>query len=108
VDINARLSMALPAHGLARRLPGRHVFWFWAKPRKLALPATFAELESRLGGHAFDAGSRTGILAVSPLRLEPPAPTPIPKRVSFALCAGDEAELESLRAAFQAALGRKG
>lgn len=108
VDINARLSMALPAHGLARRLPGRHVFWFWAKPRKLSLPATFEQLVERLGVHAFRPGRGTGILAVSPLRLEPPSPSLAPKRVSFALCAEDEAELETLRAAFEDALGRKG
>jgi hypothetical protein len=108
VDINARLSMALPAHGLARRFPGRHILWFWAKPRKLNLPSTYAELESRLGPHAYHPGRGTGILVVSPLRLEPSAPSPAPKRVGFALCAGDEAGLEALRVAFHEALGRKG
>jgi hypothetical protein len=105
VDINARLSMALPAHGLARRLPGRHIRWSWHKPRKLRLPAAYAELDARLGAAAFDPAAREGILAVSPLFRED-APALRPKRIGFALVAADAAGLDRLQAAFARALGR--
>lgn len=111
VDINARLSMALPAHGLSRRLPGRILLWTWAKPRKLGLPSTYAELKARLGAADFSADTRSGILAVSPIRLEGPFRPEgdealRPKRVGFAFCARDEEELASLRRDFHGALGR--
>ena len=103
VDINARLSMSLPAHGLAARLPGRCVEWTWSKPRKLRLPADYAALDAALGAAAFAAGREEGILAVSPVFLE----NARPKRIGFALIAKDERGLERLRAAFAASLGRK-
>jgi hypothetical protein len=105
VDINARLSMALPAHGLARRLPGRFVRWSWHKPRKLRLPGTYAELKARLGANAFDPSLAEGILAVSPLSREDGSGIR-PRRVGFALIAGSAEGLDSLQKAFAAALGR--
>lgn len=71
VDINARLSMALPAHGLSQRLPGRYLYWHWAKPRKLSLPGDYEELQARLGPADFDPETRRGILAASPLTVSP-------------------------------------
>lgn len=129
VDINARLSMALPAHGLARRLPGRHLLWLWAKPRKLSLPGGYDALKAALGPADFDPETRRGILAVSPLEAlsagtastvsgershatgranatSRELPTGRPKRVAFLLCAPEEADLVTLRTAFQRALGR--
>ena len=111
VDVNARLSMALPAHGLARRLPGRHLLWTWTKPRKLRLPADYAALDAALGPDAFDPSRGRGILAVSPIRLEEgprrgPEDSLRPRRVGFALIAPDEAGLAELREAFSRALGR--
>lgn len=102
VDVNARLSMALPAHGLSRRLQDRILLWIWAKPKKLLLPSTYGDLKSRLNDAAFDPATRTGILAASPLHLSHRKP----KRVSFVLCARDEAELARLRDRYQSALGR--
>jgi hypothetical protein len=109
VDINARLSMAMPAHGLARRLPGRFVRWSWHKPRKLRMPAGYADLDARLGAAAFDPGKGEGILAVSPLFREhgrEEGPEDKPKRIGFALVAKDRDGLESLQADFVRALGR--
>lgn len=110
VDVNARLSMALPAHALARRLPDRIILWTWAKPKKLTLPETYADLRLRLGGsgYDYDPATRSGILAASPLRVASASgrETFRPKRVSFAFVARDEAELTQLRARFQQALGR--
>lgn len=118
VDVNARLSMARPSHGLAHRLPGRHILWTWSKPRKLRLPADYRELAARLGAADFDPRTRAGILAVSPLRLTPtgrradPSRTSslathdLPKRIGFALVAREPAELDSLRQTFTQALGR--
>jgi len=105
VDINARLSMAMPAHGLAHRLPKRFIRWSWHKPRKLRMPASYAELETLLGSMAFDAKKREGILAVSPLFREDGTDAK-PKRVGFALIAADATGLESLQSAFDLGLGR--
>lgn len=111
VDVNARLSMALPAHGLARRLPGRHVLWTWTKPRKLNLPADYPALDAALGPNAFNASASRGILAVSPIKLKAgprrgPEDAQRPRRVGFALVAEDEADMARLREAFSRALGR--
>lgn len=111
VDVNARLSMALPAHGLARRLPDRHILWTWMKPRKLKLPEDYTALDAILGPDAFSADTRRGILAVSPLRLEDvprrgPEDSLRPRRVGFALIAADENDLGRLRETFARALGR--
>lgn len=125
VDINARLSMSLPAHGLADRMPGKSLVWMWSKPRKLDLPQGYRELDARLGSLAFDPATREGILAVSPLsydkgrlhpgkgRLHPGDRKPRPeqdgvrpKRVGFLLSARDDAGLEALQAGFSRALGR--
>ena len=105
VDINARLSMALPAHGLARRLPGRYVRWSWHKPRKLRMPESYADLDRRLGASAFSPEAGEGILAVSPLFREDDSGLR-PKRAGFALIARDRASLDRLQSAFAAALGR--
>lgn len=108
VDINARLSMALPAHGLAARIPGRWIQWTWAKPKKLRMPSDYAALKENLGEAEYNPKHGSGILIASPLRIEARhrgAPTR-PKRLSIALVARDEAELDSLRARCQAALGR--
>jgi hypothetical protein len=106
VDINARLSMALPAHGLARRLPGRFVRWSWHKPRKLSLPESYSDLDARLGDAAFDPAATEGILAVSPLFREDGSGLR-PKRVGFALIARTAAGLDRLQTAFVEALGRR-
>jgi hypothetical protein len=100
----------------------------WSKPRKLELPADYRSLDERLGRAAFRADTGTGILAVSPIRLESgsnPAGSgspdakqgepgsgssrpgaPRPKRIGFLFSASDEAELHALRTAFTAAFGR--
>lgn len=111
VDINARNSMSLPAHGLADRLPGKTLLWMWSKPRKLDLPAGYAEFDARLGGLAFDPATREGILAVSPLAYGNGSPSPgsalvRPKRVGFLFSAGDDAGLEALQSGFSGAMGR--
>lgn len=111
VDVNARLSMALPAHALSRRLPERILLWTWSKPKKLALPDAYAELRRRLGTADFDPESRSGILAVSPLRVASPSfpsggETFRPKRVGFVFVARDEMELTRLRTHFHQSLGR--
>ncbi len=99
VDINARLSMAWPIHGLAERLPGKTLLWIWSKPRKLSLPDDYRALDQRLGRWAFDPVNKTGILPVSPL-------SPKPKRIGFLFSADGEEDLASMRQAFATALGR--
>lgn len=107
VDINARLSMALPAHGIASRLPKRHLLWIWTKPRKLQVPSTYSGLMKGLGALDFDPQTGTGILAVSPLHLGTPGTGAVkPKRIGFLFSAREDEELARLRTGFQRALGR--
>ncbi|MDQ3003710.1 MAG: hypothetical protein M3Y08_20930, partial [Fibrobacterota bacterium] len=114
VDINARLSMAKPAHGLADRLPGKFLLWIWAKPRKLDLPDSYLGLDERLGPHAFRRETGTGIMAVSPLsivkhgpgsgtipgRVGKPGNPARPKRIGFLFSADDEDGLARLQTGF--------
>lgn len=74
-DINARYSMALPAHGLGRRLPGKWLLWEWYKPKKLDLPSSYEELSERLGPSDFDPATGEGILATSPFWVTHMLPT---------------------------------
>ena len=110
VDLNARQSMAQPAHGLALRLPGRILLWMWAKPRKLKLPDDYRALDEKLGECAFQSRTGTGVLAVSPMRREPGRRSVSeglrPGRISFAFIAADENELAHLQSGFSRALGR--
>jgi hypothetical protein len=105
VDVNARRSMAEPAHGLSRRLPGRFLRWIWHKPRKLRLPESYSGLDARLGRAAFDPLRREGILAVSPLARED-GRAGAPRRVGFALVAESPEGLAKLQTAFAEGLGR--
>jgi hypothetical protein len=109
VDINARNSMALPAHGLASRLPGKSLLWMWTKPRKLALPADYRVLDAGLGNDAFDPASGLGILATSPLHRVPASrgEPARPKRVGFLFSADNEDGLARQQLAFASALGRR-
>lgn len=116
VDLNARRSMAEPAHGLARRLPGRFLRWIWHKPRKLRMPESYSDLDARLGEAAFDPARKHGILAVSPLFREDAARKDtgpgsagkggVPRRVGFALIAESAEGLARLQTAFDQTLGR--
>jgi hypothetical protein len=111
VDINARHSMALPAHGLAERLPGKTLLWTWSKPRKLRLPEDYRALDERLGQLAFKRETGTGILATSPICLgtavrRHAGDAVRPKRVGFLFSADDAKGLDRLRGGFAAALGR--
>ena len=103
VDVNARLSMAMQAHGLARRLPDRHVRWEWMNPKKLHPEASYAELEKRLAPHAFDPASGNGILITSPMRMLSRAR---PRRLGVLFSGDGEEELIRLRAHFRNKLGK--
>ena len=115
VDLNARHSMALPIHGLARRLPGKFLLWTWTKPKKLTLPISYTELQDRFGSWAFDPLTQSGILAVSPVwRESEKAGTKIKavdrakaKRLGFLFCADGEEALALMRQAFATAMGRR-
>ena len=109
VDVNARYSMALPAHGLASRLPGKLLLWTWTKPRKLSLPADYVELDARLGQWAFSSATQTGILAASPIwhAFEKGKENGKAKRVGFLFSANNEEEFTAMRQAFASVLGRK-
>ncbi|MBD3870821.1 MAG: hypothetical protein IFJ97_05615 [Acidobacteria bacterium] len=66
-DLNARLQVSAPILRLWRSWGSAGVFyWRLFASRKLRLPTDYYELESALGGDAFDAMSRRGILVTSP------------------------------------------
>jgi hypothetical protein len=66
-DLNARLQVSAPMLRLWRSWGAeRVVYWRLFAARKLRLPSDYLELETVLGGDAFDAGTRRGILVTSP------------------------------------------
>jgi hypothetical protein len=69
-DLNARLQVSAPMLRLWRSWGAdRVVYWRLFAARKLRLPPGLLELETALGGDAFDAGRRRGILVTSPSRV---------------------------------------
>ena len=69
-DLNARLQVSAPMLRLWRSWGAdRVVYWRLFAARKLRLPPDYLELETALGGDAFDARSRRGILVTSPFRV---------------------------------------
>lgn len=109
VDINARLSMALPVHGLARRLPSKWLMWTWIKPRKLQLPKDYFEFDKKMEAFAFDEKKSSGILATSPVFLDPSdnAASLKPKRIGFLFCADSETELTAMQNHFSSVMRKK-
>ncbi len=72
VELNARREISSGASTLWRRLGGRGTaYWRFFTRRKLWLPASYREIETALGGDAFDAGRGTGVLITAPLWLGP-------------------------------------
>ena len=66
-DLNARLQVSAPILRLWRSWDAdRVVYWRLFASRKLRLPSDYLELEAALGGDAFDAVNRRGILITSP------------------------------------------
>lgn len=66
-DLNARLQVSAPMLRLWRSWDAdRVVYWRLFASRKLRLPSDYLDLETALGGDAFDAVNRRGILITSP------------------------------------------
>lgn len=66
-DLNARLQVSAPILRLWRSWNAdRVVYWRLFASRKLRLPSNYLDLETALGGDAFDGESRRGILITSP------------------------------------------
>ncbi len=66
-DLNARLQVSAPILRQWRSWGSDGVvYWRLFASRKLRLPTDYIELEAALGGDAFDATSRRGILVTSP------------------------------------------
>ncbi len=69
-DLNARLQVSAPILSLWRSWDAdRVVYWRLFASRRLRLPSDYLELETALGGAAFDAESRRGILVTSPFEV---------------------------------------
>ena len=70
-DLNARLQVSAPILSLWRSWGAdRVVYWRLFAARKLHLPSDYPELEEALGGDAFDAGTRRGVLVTSPFGVD--------------------------------------
>jgi hypothetical protein len=68
VDVNARLSVSIPAQRLWRSWGGDTVvYWRLFSTRKLRLPQRYPELAGALGDRAFDPSTLRGVLLTSPL-----------------------------------------
>jgi hypothetical protein len=66
-DLNARLQVSAPILRLWRSWGAdRVLYWRLFATRKLRLPSDYLELETALGGDAFNATNRRGILVTSP------------------------------------------
>ncbi len=104
VDVNARLSMAMPIHGLAQRIPGKFIFWTWMKPKKLSLPTDYGDLQKKLGTSAYNPKTQTGIAVVSPVWKENGA---LAKRIGFMFSAEDEDQLKMLQETFAKTFRKK-
>lgn len=66
-DLNARLQVSAPIFQMWRSWGAdRVVYWRLFAARKLRLPSDYLELETALGGDAFEATNRRGILVTSP------------------------------------------
>jgi hypothetical protein len=69
-DLNARLQVSAPLLRLWRAWNGDRVFyWRLFAARKLRLPSDYREFEKALGGDAFDAAERRGIVVTSPFQV---------------------------------------
>jgi hypothetical protein len=92
-DLNARLQVSAPMLRLWRSWGAdRVVYWRLFAARKLRLPPDFLELEMALGGDAFDAGSRRGILVTSPSQVAGRSL----RRVGVLLAGDSRAEVEEM------------
>jgi len=92
-DLNARLQVSAPVIRLWRSWGNdRVVYWRLFAARKLRLPPDYLELETALGGDAFDAGSRRGILVTSPFQVAEKRL----RRVGVLLAGDSRAEVEEM------------
>ena len=66
-DLNARRSMASPAHGLAARFPDRAVLIRHYPAGTLRVPAGYPELRALCDTLSFDSRARQGMIWISPL-----------------------------------------
>lgn len=92
VDLNARMSMAFPAHGLAARFPGRAVLCAQVSATSPGASGVGVNLCSIRDNLTFDLQARRGVLRITP-------PLPLPRH-SLAFVGGDEEEVTGLRRAF--------
>ncbi len=89
VDLNARVSMAFPVHGLATRFPGKAVL-LSQSPSSIPLPKNPPALREKLGSLQFDPKTKRGVFLITPLM-------PGPRRHAFAFIGKDEADVQSMR-----------
>jgi hypothetical protein len=66
-DLNARCSMAWPAHGLARRFPDRAVCVAQVSASALEVPEAYAKMSQVAKGSQFDLKTRRGFIWLTPL-----------------------------------------
>ena len=89
VDLNARCSMAYPAHGLSRKFPDKAIL-ISQTPSSVPLPKNLTELRNRLGDLHFDPATKRGVFLITPLM-------PGPRRHAFAFIGNDEAEVKVMQ-----------
>jgi hypothetical protein len=96
VDLNARQSMAWPAHGLAARFPDRAVLFRQFPATSIRIPENYRALEAMM---SFDHTTQRGAIWITPL-------LPL-ARVSVAFVGHDEADVLALHQEFQRVVARE-
>jgi len=92
-DLNARLQVSAPILRLWRSWGAdRVVYWRLFSTRKLRLPSDYLELDTALGGDAFDATNRRGNLVTSPFQIAGQRL----RRVGVLLAGESRAEVEAM------------
>jgi hypothetical protein len=89
VDLNARMSMAYPAHGLAARFPGRAVLLRQIPAGALRIPGEYKDLRLSWDKLSFNSALRRGAIWLTPL-------LPLPRH-SLAFVGDHEADVLSLQ-----------
>ncbi len=99
-EINARLTMAFPAHRLYELIEGQGVLlWRMFPLNRLSLPDSVGAFRRELGNKHFYRDKKSGIMALSPWELEAQTGSRVPAAASFLFYgqkAGDTADLVEL------------
>ncbi len=106
VDINARYSMAFPAHQISKLLPDRHLLWQLPSTHALTLPTNYAQWENILDDINYHPLHQEGIFLTTPLIYTKNQQQVHPKRIGWCVVAKTEQQLNVMRNKLSLVLGK--